>query len=86
MQAANTEGGAQCAGGLGGGAHLMSCCTRAVMLRPAMGMDWMAGAMTWPCDTGMTCVHPSPLSITVPVSAPACGQCAATAKPLGWPS
>ena len=35
-----------------------------------MGMDWMAEPMTKPSETGMTCVQPAPLSITVPVILP----------------
>ena len=38
------------------------------MSRPAMGIDLMEEPMTYPSATGMTCVTPSPESITVPVS------------------
>lgn len=48
----------------------MSCCTSLVKSLPAMGMDWMAEPMTKPSETGMTCVQPAPLSMTVPVIFP----------------
>ena len=37
------------------------------MLRPAMGMCLMQDPITYPSATGMTCVTPSPESMTTPV-------------------
>ena len=48
----------------------MSCCTSLVIFLPAMGMEWMAEPMTYPSLTGITCVQPAPLSMTVPVIFP----------------
>lgn len=38
------------------------------MSRPAIGMDFMEDPITYPSATGMTCVTPSPESMTVPVN------------------
>jgi hypothetical protein len=56
------------AGGTGSERARMSCCTKAEMSRPASGMCLMHDPMTYPSATGMTCVTPSPESMTVPVN------------------